>query len=190
MSTAKPLPETGSKALLTRHEAVPLIQYYFDNVYILLPFFVETSFWTSVDAVYQDSGRFANSFDHWIVRMVLAIAAAAASQRRSNSNNQVAQRLVSSALEYSEDVLHPGSIAGIQAILLLLQYALVDPEHFRSWYLIGTAARVMADLGLHQEPPAEARKDPARLDLRRRVFYCIYSLDRFVFCTRPPTSLS
>ena len=159
---------------------MPLIQYYFDNVYILFPFFVEVSFWTSVDAVYQDSGRFANSFDHWMVRMVLAISAAAASQRSINSNNQIAQRLVSGALEYSEDVLHPGSIAGLQAILLLLQYSLVDPEHFRSWYLVGTAARVLVDLGLHQEPPPEVCKDSTLMDLRRRVFYCVHSLDRFV----------
>ena len=179
MSTAQPLPQSGSNALLARHEAAPLIQYYFDNVYILQPFFVETSFWTSVDAVYQDGGRFAKSFDHWILRMVLAIAAAAASQRRSNSNNQVALRQVSAALEYAEDVLYPGSIVGIQAILLLLQYSLVDPEHFRSWYLIAIAARVMVDLGLHQEPPPGV--DKLRLDLRRRVFYCIYSLDRFVY---------
>lgn len=180
VSTREPLPQFSSRPLPPRHEATPLVQFYFDNIFVQMPFFTETSFWTSVDLVYQNGGRFAKSFDHWIVRMVLAIASASLSHQRGSKNYQRAMSLASAALDYSEDVLHPGSIAGIQAILLLAQYSLVDPEHFRSWYLVGMAARVMVDLGLHQDPPAEVVTDEDRLDLRRRVFYCIYSLDRNV----------
>lgn len=180
VSTREPLPRFSSRPLPPRHEATPLVQFYFDNIFVQMPFFTETSFWTSVDLVYQNGGRFAKPFDHWIVRMVLAIASASLSHQRGSKNYQRAMSLASAALDYSEDVLHPGSIAGIQAILLLAQYSLVDPEHFRSWYLVGMAARVMVDLGLHQDPPAEVVTDEDRLDLRRRVFYCIYSLDRLV----------
>ncbi|KAJ5168215.1 uncharacterized protein N7482_003809 [Penicillium canariense] len=165
-------------SLPARHEATPLLQYYFDNVFVQLPFFIETSFWTSVDAVYQSGGRFAKPFDHWTVRMVLAIASASVSYRNNDKSHQRALGLVSEALTYAEDVLRPGSITCIQAILLLAQYALVDPGRLRSWYLVGMAVRVAVDLGLHQDPPAEVLSNPDRLDVRRRVFHCLYCLDR------------
>ncbi|KAF7715434.1 Positive regulator of purine utilization [Penicillium ucsense] len=172
-----PPPRTPNP-LPARHEATPLLQYYFDNVFIQLPFFVETSFWTSVDAVYQSDGRFAKPFDHWTVRLVLAIASAAVSYQKNDRNHQRALALVSEALIYADDVFRPGSIPCIQAILLLAQYALVDPGRFRSWHLVGMAIRVAIDLGLHQDPPTEVALNQDRLDLRRRVFHCIYSLDR------------
>jgi hypothetical protein len=180
ISSVEPLPRFSSKALPPRYEATALIQYYFDNIFTQLPFFTETAFWTSVDTVYQDSGRFAKPFDHWIVRMVLAIASASLAHRGLNNGAQRAMSLVSAALDYAEEVLRPGSIVGIQAILLLAQYSLVDPEHFRPRFLAGIAARVMVDLGLHQDPPADVFTDRDRLEQRRRIFYCIYSLDRFV----------
>ncbi|KAJ5570077.1 uncharacterized protein N7459_009507 [Penicillium hispanicum] len=171
-------PPRSPHSLPARHEATPLLQYYFDNVFVQLPFFVETSFWTSVDAVYQSDGRFAKPFDHWMLRMVLAIASASVSYQSNDKSHQRALALVSDALIYADDVLRPGSITGIQAILLLAQYSLVDPAHFRSWYLVGMAVRVAVDLGLHQDPPEEVLSDVNRLDIRRRVFHCLYSLDR------------
>ncbi|KAJ5597641.1 hypothetical protein N7537_007725 [Penicillium hordei] len=169
---------TSPYPLPARHEATPLLQYYFDNVFVQLPFFVETSFWTSVDAVYQSGGRFAKPFDHWILRMVLAISSASVSYHNNDKSHQRARALVSEALTYAEEVLRPGSISGIQAILLLAQYSLVDPVRFRSWYLVGMAVKVAIDLGLHQDPPTEVLTNPDRLDIRRRVFHCIYCLDR------------
>jgi hypothetical protein len=112
--------------------------------------------------------------------MVLAIASASVSYHNNDKNHQRAWALVSEALTYAEEVLRPGSITGIQAILLLAQYSLVDPVRFRSWYLVGMAVKVAIDLGLHQDPPAEVLTNPDRLDIRRRVFHCIYCLDRFV----------
>lgn len=176
LAVAKPIPQSNI-SFPPRPQTSTLIQYYLDNVYVLLPFLVETNIWSSVEAVYQDAGRFATSSDHWIVHMILAIAAASHSQVRNDLSSQMAIKHVSSALKYAEDVLHPGSVGGIQAVLFLTQYSLLDPQHFRSWYLIGIAARVAADLGLHQEQHM-SYPDKLTLDLRRRVFYCIYSLDR------------
>ncbi|OXV12060.1 hypothetical protein Egran_00177 [Elaphomyces granulatus] len=183
LSSREPLPQyapTTSTTLPPRYEATCLFQHYFDYIFPQLPFFIETSFWTSVDAVYQDDGRFAKAFDHWIVRMVLAISSSSLSLRRGDNSSLNAMSLVSAALYHIEDVLRPGAIAGIQAILLLAQYSLIDPEHFRVWYLVGLAAKAMIDLGLHQDTPVELYLNDHRLNLRRRVFHCLYALDRFV----------
>jgi len=147
-----------------------------------MPFFFETTFWASVDSVYQNGAHFARPFDNWILRMVLAIAYASMSNASNDGNHQMALSLVSDALQYAEDVLLPGTVLGIQAIMLLAQYSLVDPTHFRAWYLIGTAARVLVDLGLHQDHHSESIPSAEQQDLRRRVFHCLYSLDRYSLC--------
>ncbi|EEH21613.1 hypothetical protein PABG_03829 [Paracoccidioides brasiliensis Pb03] len=175
VAVAKPLQNTAeSRDLPPRAESSTVVQYYFDNIYVLTPFFIQTSFWASFDVVYQEGGRFAKSFDHWIVHLVLAIA------RASTSHPQLARHHVSIALRYAEDVLHPGVIVGIQAILLLAQYSMLDPEHFRPWYLVGSASRVVSDLGIHQEQLSETNIDECLVDLRRRVFHCVHSLDRYL----------
>ena len=178
VATVGDIPPQSPRSLPPRHEATPLLQYYFDNVFVQLPFFVETSFWTSVDAVYQSDGRFAKPFDHWMLRMVLAISSAAVSYQNSDKSHRKALALVSDALTHAEEVLRPGSITCIQAIILLAQYALVDPAHFHSWHLVGMAIRVAVDLGLHQDPPTEVLPNADRLELRRRIFHCLYCLDR------------
>lgn len=178
VSTIKPLPKVGPSPLPPRYTAMPLIQKYLDNIFVILPFFSETEFMTSMSSVYQESGRQATPFDHYCFRMILAIANAAVSEIKGDESNQMAHQHVSAALEYAEVVLHPGSMAGVQAILFLLEYSLLDPEHFNSWYLAGMAARVMVDLGLHQELPPEAKTSKKLLDIRRRLFYCTYAMDR------------
>jgi hypothetical protein len=172
------LPNMDAKALPPRHTAVLLIQHYLDNIFVLMPFFSETSLFASVEAVYEDSGRGAKSSDHWTLRMVLAISAASQSQKGGDSYHQIALRHVSAALARADSVLHPGSVAGIQAILLLVQYSMFDPEHFKVWYLLGMASRVMVDLGIHQDLSAAPNVDKDHLDLRRRVFNGVFSLDR------------
>ncbi|PYI12393.1 hypothetical protein BO78DRAFT_3074 [Aspergillus sclerotiicarbonarius CBS 121057] len=178
LSQAEPIPKLSAQQLPPRHEITPLLQHYFDNLYIQLPFFLETSFWASVDVVYQTGGRFAKPFDKWILHMVLATASASISLENGDRNHQRALSHVSAAMKQAEDVIRPGTIVGIQSILLLVQYSLFDPKHFRGWYLVGMAARVMVDLGLHQDPPLDVQSASEQLDLRRRVFQCVYCLDR------------
>ena len=174
------MPRYSTNALPPRYLATPLIQRYLDKVFLLVPCLSETALFASVSAVYQDSGRHASPFDHWTVRLVLAIALLSQSRQRGDAKYQDAVRHVAAALEKAEGVLHPGSLFGIQGLLLLIQIAMLDPHHFDSWYLMGMAARAMVDLGLHQDPPEHLHTK--ELDFRRRIFYCVYTLDRWVLC--------
>lgn len=178
VSMTKQLPKLERSPLPPRYTAMPLIQRYLDNIFVILPFFSETEFMTSMSSVYQESGRQATPFDHYCFRMILAIAAATNSNVQGDESSQMAHQHVSVALEYAEMVLHPGSMTGLQAILFLLNYSLLDPEHFDCWYLTGMASRVMVDLGLHQELPPESKTNKQLLDTRRRLFYCAYAMDR------------
>ncbi|KAI9814437.1 MAG: hypothetical protein M1827_003293 [Pycnora praestabilis] len=169
-----------AKAFPTHSAAIPLIQHYLNHILVFYPFFSETAFFASVDAIYRRTGSTASDFDKWAVNLVLAIASLSLSRRHGDALYQDALGYAAAALQRAEQVLHPGSISGIQAILFLVEFAMLDPVHLDSWYLIGVASRAMVDLGLHQDPPEQVQMDKAQLDIRRRVYYCVYSLDRAI----------
>lgn len=181
MAVKQTIPTFAHCDLPPRSTTSHLIDHYFENVHVLLPFFSETEFMSSLSRVYQE--RMAvnvTPFDMWCVRLVLAISSASMCQTRGDENYSAALCHMGEAMKLAEYVIYPGSISGIQALLLLVQYAIVDPEYLDSWYIVGMAARLLVDLGLHCEPAAETRIPKSALDLRRRIFYCTYALDRLV----------
>jgi hypothetical protein len=176
----EPVPKSKPFQLPSRPAAMALVQYYLDNVFALFPVFSETALFNALDAVYQENGRPVTDFEHWLLYMVLAIGATG--QSRSNQDAFYADGViwVGRALRYADRVLMPGYVSQIQALVLLVQYSMLDPAHFDSWQLIGFACRAVVDLGFHQDPPKEQQTDKKTLELRRRIFYCVYSLDRQV----------
>ena len=174
------MPKFAINGLCQRQALTPLVDHYLQNVHILYPFLSETKLFTAIDAVCQDNGRYASPMDHWTTRMVIAIALSSMSRRRGDVHYQDAVRHAAGALEHVESVVHPGSINGIQALLLLVLYAMLDPHHFSSWYLIGLASRAMIDIGLHQDRPKDLKVKESESDMSGRVYASIYALDRSV----------
>lgn len=176
-SSKEALPTGLHKALPPKYAATPLVQHYLNNVYTLLPVFEESSFYRSFDSMYYHDNS-ATPLDHWNVRMVLAIACLSQSEQRGDTLYSDAIGHVNAALEHKEEVLHPGRISSIQALVLLVEFAMLDPHHFDSWTLIGAASRLMVDLGIHVDPSRSTPMSKAKLELRRRVYWCVYALDR------------
>ncbi|KXS99650.1 hypothetical protein AC578_9916 [Pseudocercospora eumusae] len=177
-SSKEPLPEGMTQPLPARYQATSLVQHYLNNVFTLLPVFDEASFYASVDNVYSRHAHQADPLDHFMVRIVLAISSASSSEQRGDQRYIEAIGHICEALKHAEDVLHPGEITSIQALVLLTEFAMLDPHHFDSWGLIGAASRAMVDLGLHQDPPKGTPMPKGKLELRRRVYHCVYNLDR------------
>lgn len=177
-SSLQRMPKFKENALPPRYAITPLLQHYLDNIHVLYPFLSETKLFTSLDALYYDSGRHANATDHWTVRLVLAIALSSLSRQRGDVQYHDANCHAAAAFEWTEMVLQPGSIIGIQAILLLVLYAMLDPHHFNSWYLIGVASRAMVDLGIHQDSAEFFQVKDSETDSRRRIYLSVYALDR------------
>lgn len=101
-----------------------------------------------------------------------------------------------------------GGLEELQAVLLLASFALLRPVAPGLWYIVGVAMRLAVDLGLHYEDGAgidypenidlstvkgkhksrlridtreRGRREWVR-DLRRRLWWCVYSFDRLVGC--------
>jgi len=185
-SSKEALPSGMAKVLPPRHEASPLIERFQKTILTVVPMIDGTSLYTSLAALFPDSGRKPTAFDQWTVRMALGIASLSLSEQRGDGRYSDAIGHVNSALVHVESVIHPGSISSIQALLLLVIYATLDPHHFDSWTLIGATSRAMVDLGIHQDPSKSANMPRTKLELRRRVYWCVYALDRSVQCQSSP----
>lgn len=170
----------GSFQLPPRAVTTALVQYYLDNIFALYPVCSETALYNALDAVYQIDGRPVTDVEHWLLYLVFAIASTAQSRSNMDALYHHGVMWIGRALPYADKALMPGYVSQIQALVLLVQYSMLDPAHFDSWQLIGFACRAVLDLGLHQDPPKEQQPDKRTLDMRRRIFYCVYSLDRFV----------
>ena len=115
--------------------------------------------------------------------MVLAISFACASRKRGDSKYQDAIGHVNSALEHAHEVLLPGTHSGIEAILFLALFALLDPQRFNCWHLIGFASRMLCDLGEHQRRLGDTNHYPLRQaqpipETYSGLFKTVYALDR------------
>ncbi|KAH9987438.1 fungal-specific transcription factor domain-containing protein [Xylariaceae sp. FL0662B] len=174
------LPDTQNWTMPPRHEAMALVQHYMTNIYSLFPAFAETALYTALDQIYSLQDRIIKDADCWLAYMVLAIGSTAQSQVKNDNYYVNGLRFVSRALEHADRALRPGYTTQIQSLILLTQYSMLDPAHFDSWHLIGFTCRAVVDLGFHQDPPPEQLSDKAVLDMRRKTFYCVYSLDRSI----------
>ncbi|RSL96546.1 hypothetical protein CEP52_011431 [Fusarium oligoseptatum] len=110
-----------------------------------------------------------------------------------------------------------GGLEVLQAVLLLANFALLRPVPPGLWYIIGVAVRLAVDLGLHYEDdrdvevsiPESTESDQTEgagprengvqargrklwtRDMRRRLWWCTYSLDRLVStCVGRPFGIS
>ncbi|KAK1676052.1 fungal-specific transcription factor domain-containing protein [Colletotrichum godetiae] len=186
-ATNDEVPDPTEDSFPTRAEAFATVQYYMANIYSLFPSFSETHLLTVLDDVYQQDERVKDRLkdaDFWLLYMVLAIGYAAQSREQNDDYSRRGLDFVARALPFADKALMPGYPSQIQSLILFTQYSMLDPGHFDSWYLIGFASRAVVDLGFHQDPPQLQVPDKAALDLRRRMFYCVYALDRMVSMVR------
>lgn len=74
-------------------------------------------------------------------------------------------------------------LESLQGLLLIASYSIMRPAVPGVWYTLGSVLRVCVDLGLHTEKGVTSKDDPFTpftTDMRRRLFWCAYSLDRQV----------
>ncbi len=183
-ATNDPLPDVLDWTLPPKQDVIALVQHYMTNVWSLYPAFPETMLYTILEQIYSFQDRMIKDADYWLVYMVLAIGSAAQSRAKNDDYYINGVRFVAQAMQHADKALMPGYTTQIQSLVLLTIYSMLDPAHFDSWHLIGFTSRAVIDLGFHQDPPPEQLSDKSVLDMRRKAFYCVYSLDRYV---RSPT---
>jgi hypothetical protein len=180
-ATNDPITKSKSIKMPSRQASYATIQYYMSHVYALFPSFSETALLTILDDLYQHDQRVIKDADYWMLYMVLAIGYTAQSRNNADEFYKNGVEFAARALSYADRALMPGYVTQIQSLILLTQYSMLDPAHFDSWHLIGFTCRAVVDLGFHQDPPMLQVNDKTALNMRRKMFYCVYALDRYVW---------
>ncbi|GAA6001857.1 hypothetical protein JCM10207_002353 [Rhodosporidiobolus poonsookiae] len=86
------------------------------------------------------------------------------------------------AMEHLETIVGLHDLKNVQALMLMVMFSFRSAEAPSIWYIVGIIVRLCCSLGLHRRVPAvQARRmTPYILQLRRRIFWTAYTLDRML----------
>ncbi|RAL01120.1 Zn(II)2Cys6 transcription factor [Aspergillus ibericus CBS 121593] len=185
-----PLPEAESTFMLLppRNEANALLTRYFDFAFPTHRFLHQPQVESWVEefygAVQRSEGVTPGTRGK---RAVVLMVFAQAKQSQLDSDQSSARSLVSSAAYFaaSEQQLSaetgPVRITSVQARLAQCFYLLSQSRINHCWSLFGTTARLAMTLGMHRARRREnGAVDHIESELRKRVFWCAYSLDNYL----------
>lgn len=170
-----------------------LLAAYCNHDNICYPFLDASALNHAFDEVYSDDSHGAvDPLDDFIVDMILAIGTAhvhkfdwyAFPDAESHYNR---------AITRFSAVLTRGGIPSLQAVLLICQYRMGSSSFDTSaslWHLIGVAARMVFELGLHKrttynivgngnsDATTQDRTNREIVETKRRCFWCVLAMDR------------
>lgn len=153
-----------------------LVDIFFELTEFSCPILHRPSFVAQLAGLGHPGSQKAAFFAH----MVFAISLLTLQKHNTTSiSTSLCERHFASALHNLEKVGLPADVEGAQALLLISLYSYLHPRSFNPWKTIGMAVRLATSLGLHTEP-SSGDFDPLTLDIRRRVFWVAYSMDRTV----------
>jgi hypothetical protein len=176
-----------------------LISAYLSHDHLCYPFLPPPALLSIVDSIYSDSTFYDNNaYESFVFDLVLAIATA-------NVYKFDWQMLPSAethhirAMSRITEVFQAGGLKSLQAILLLCQYrtgSSMQDTSASMWHLVGIAARISFELGLHREStyaPKQHREESLEYlevlrdqETRRRCFWCVFAMDRYASSPSKP----
>ncbi|KAJ5542954.1 C6 transcription factor [Penicillium sp. DV-2018c] len=173
-SVEPPTDEMGTK----------ILENYFTRLHSRYPFLDRKQVWR----IHEDRWRLAKTkredltrsdrFAIFKLNLVYAIGATML-QLSEKYAYTAPERFYTTALQHVPTMCEARSIDNIEAMVLLVVYHLRTASNHGLWYMIGLAMRTAIDLGLHRKAN-ESKLDPFTAQLRRRLFWTVYYLERVV----------
>ncbi|KAI0486362.1 hypothetical protein F4859DRAFT_470082 [Xylaria cf. heliscus] len=114
----------------------------------------------------------------FIVFMVFNIAAII--QVRSRVYDYSPTKFYRTAVQFSADCFSQTSLSSIQALIMLIIHSSYTPAEANIWTLVHIGLAQCVELGVHREHVPGSSAEERCVQLKRFVFYTIYSLDRTI----------
>lgn len=111
-------------------------------------------------------------------QLLMALSIGATLQIRSRRYSHNPKIFFNAAMGMSSRVFGSISLPVLQCVLLVIVHSLIDPDGYDAWTLTHVAMAHSVDLGLHREASDSGLFSTSIMEMRRRVFFCVYSLDR------------
>ncbi|KAE8149477.1 C6 transcription factor [Aspergillus avenaceus] len=173
-SAEPPNDEMGSRIMNT----------YLAQLHIRYPFLDRQELWRLHEARWQLAKKkreeLSKTEKFGIFQLYLVYATGATFLRSSERYSYIPpERFYMTALQQLPAMCEARSIENIKAMTLLIVYHLRSASSQGVWYMIGLAMRTAIDLGLHRKAN-EINLDPFTAQMRRRLFWTVYYLERVV----------
>ncbi|KAF1955934.1 hypothetical protein CC80DRAFT_492861 [Byssothecium circinans] len=167
--------DVAAEELPNRELTNLLLQLFYCKVHPMYPMFHEPTFTKDVEDVYNGSN---DPYQNYCLRMVIAISL----QRMDTQYAGLADSYYLAALKFFEGAVKPMNLKTLQCFALVAGYSLLTPTRTAVYYIIGLGVRLCQALGLHEEKtitrgPGGRPADPLAVDMRRRLFWCLLTME-------------
>ncbi|KAI9374014.1 fungal-specific transcription factor domain-containing protein [Aspergillus egyptiacus] len=161
-----------------------ILQAYLTRLHIRYPFMDRNELWR----LHEDRWRLAKAKREGltkaerfgIFKLYLTYAIGATTMQLSEKYDYVPpERFYITALQQVPAMCETRSVENVEAMTLLVVYHLRSASSQGVWYMVGLAMRTAIDLGLHRKAN-EINLDPITAQMRRRLFWTVYYLERVV----------
>ncbi|RGP63185.1 hypothetical protein FSPOR_8767 [Fusarium sporotrichioides] len=154
-----------------------LVEIFFTNRWPQLPFLHKPIFIQN-DFLPLTRGESGHSLSSFRVNMVLAIATAETNSKHLSQQQHTHRAFFQAAIKDLTTVLSADDLDCIQCLLLLCLYGTNEPQSVNIWYTLGLALRIGLGMDLHREETSGTGQSLLSREMTRRIFWCIYTLDR------------
>ncbi|KAH3662164.1 hypothetical protein OGAPHI_005412 [Ogataea philodendri] len=169
-------------ALPSKKIATFLLSKYIDSVQIYFPLYSIPYLHTLLANVYAHPNKLSHN-DKYTLFMILAIASSKLTNRASIHNPFISGEYFNTASRYLENILSNRSEKSLQALLLLIIWKMesnaLEDDNGDLWHLSRFCMSLAMELGVHRFLPVWNFGE-ARSELRNRLFWCTYIVDRTV----------
>lgn len=169
-------------AVISEEHALRLTDHYWQHNHTLYPFVRKVAFMDNIRRMYDGSDDPTLRSHSWLYTMwmVLAIGSTARSSIMVDEESEPVQYF-DRAMTHFEGALSFGATGALSAILLQVSYSFFNKVGPNTWYLVGVGVRIAIGSGLHTAPSPTVQKLPLDVqEYRKRLFFCLYMMDRVV----------
>lgn len=165
-------------------EISSLVSYYLSTTNLMMQFFDPDDLARDVEAYQQNHGSYVQALTgkdaHGFFRISMICAIAAANKARHHSSYATeSMAYYAEGLQCVEEVTSDVSADALQALLLLIQFALFYPRKGDIWKLLDFACRLSVELNYHSETNDQYESEKEK-KLRRSLFWGLYCIERTI----------
>ncbi|KIX00535.1 uncharacterized protein Z518_10675 [Rhinocladiella mackenziei CBS 650.93] len=184
--------DVSTLSTLPEHVLHTLVRKYIRHIFPISPVMSQVEINQNLDLVLATmrelrtkttAKRVRPSFHFLAIYLILAISSTLGCAKTQHESRCLAfsEVLFQEAISHlSTSLSYPTDLASLQATLLILQYAEINPKCANIWILNGASMRCCLELGLHREPVRSVELDRDTIELRRRLFWAAYCMDRTI----------
>ncbi|KAM5343845.1 hypothetical protein ACJ41O_012382 [Fusarium nematophilum] len=169
---------TAGHSLPADAAARRFVDAYFRNVNGAYPFVNQAKILENLETLGDLAQRLRDS-QSTLLYLVMSIGCTTL-ERASRVPRDTAKRFEVAYAEIIQECVCRDSIESVQILMLLALYSLFDPAGASVYSIVGIAARQAITIGLTRRPTDENTYPPAETELRHRLYWSIFALDRMM----------